>query len=103
MLACTDIAEHGPARRVDPRRRLAARSTIAALLASVRTELGEIDILVNNAGVAQAAAAGGGHGEGQIDEMLAVNLKSAFLLTQAKCCRECVPATMGTHHQPVQR
>ena len=54
VLTCTGIAEHGR-RAVSIRADISQRFEVAALLASVRTELGEIDIVVNNAGVARPA------------------------------------------------
>ena len=48
----------------------------------VRSELGEIEILVNNAGVAKQRSIEEVT-EGDWDETMSVNLKSAFLLTQA--------------------
>ncbi len=55
---------------------------VAALMQTVRAELGPIDLLVNNAGIGPA------HGltdltEAVFDRTIAVNLKSAFLCTQA--------------------
>ncbi|HTC12078.1 MAG TPA: 3-oxoacyl-ACP reductase family protein [Acetobacteraceae bacterium] len=55
---------------------------VAALMQTVRAELGSIDLLVNNAGIGPA------HGlidltEAVFDRTIAVNLKSAFLCTQA--------------------
>jgi len=80
VLTCTDIAEHGR-RAVSIRADVSQRFEIAALLAGVRTELGEIDILVNNAGVAHPAPIDR-VGEAQWDEAIATNLTSAFLITQ---------------------
>lgn len=55
---------------------------IAKMVETVRTELGSIDILVNNAGIARAEPV---HEitEQSWDEVLAVNLKSQFLMIQA--------------------
>ena len=57
-------------------------SDVDRLVDAVRTELGPIDILVNNAGIARV------QGIDEItekdwDELIAVNLKSCFLMTQA--------------------
>ena len=57
-------------------------SDVDRLVDGVRTELGPIDILVNNAGIARV------QGIDEItekdwDELIAVNLKSCFLMTQA--------------------
>ena len=57
-------------------------SDVDRLVDGVRTELGPIDILVNNAGIARV------QGIEEItekdwDELIAVNLKSCFLMTQA--------------------
>jgi 3-oxoacyl-[acyl-carrier protein] reductase len=52
------------------------------LVAAVETGLGPVDILVNNAGVARPLPLEQ-ITERDFDEMVAVNLKSAFLLTQA--------------------
>ena len=51
------------------------------MVAWVRTELGGVDILVNNAGVAKPAPIDR-VGEAQWDEAIAINLTSAFLITQ---------------------
>jgi 3-oxoacyl-[acyl-carrier protein] reductase len=55
---------------------------VAALVATVAAELGPIDILVNNAGIAEPCAIEE-LTEEQFDRTLAVNLKSAFLCSQA--------------------
>ncbi|MFM0501485.1 SDR family NAD(P)-dependent oxidoreductase [Paraburkholderia caffeinilytica] len=55
---------------------------VAAIVAHTRAKLGEIDILVNNAGIGPVIDVGN-LTEAQFDESLAVNLKSAFLCTQA--------------------
>ncbi len=57
-------------------------SDVDRLVDAVRTELGPVDILVNNAGIARV------QGIDEItekdwDELIAVNLKSCFLVTQA--------------------
>ncbi|MFM0075914.1 SDR family oxidoreductase [Paraburkholderia sediminicola] len=55
---------------------------VAAIVAHTRSKLGEIDILVNNAGIGPMIDVAD-LTETQFDESLAVNLKSAFLCTQA--------------------
>jgi 3-oxoacyl-[acyl-carrier protein] reductase len=55
---------------------------VAKMLATVERELGPIDILVNNAGVALRRGLDD-LTEADFDRTLAVNLKSAFLCTQA--------------------
>ena len=55
---------------------------VAAMVASVERELGPMDILVNNAGVALHRSLDD-LTEADFDRTLAVNLKSAFLCTQA--------------------
>ena len=52
------------------------------LVDAVRTELGPIDILVNNAGIARVQSIEEVT-EKDWDELIAVNLKSCFLMTQA--------------------
>jgi 3-oxoacyl-[acyl-carrier protein] reductase len=57
-------------------------ATVAKLMQAIEAELGPIDLLVNNAGIGPA------HGlddltEAVFDRTIAVNLKSAFLCTQA--------------------
>ncbi len=61
---------------------VAQASAVAAMVAEISSALGPIDILINNAGI-------GVHRgiddltEADFDEIIAVNLKSAFLCTQA--------------------
>ena len=55
---------------------------VDALVATVERELGPIEILVNNAGITQIKPFSDLH-ESDWDEIIRVNLKSAFLLTQA--------------------
>ncbi len=61
---------------------VSAGSAVAAMVRDVEARLGPIDILVNNAGTGER------HGldditEADFDRMIAVNLKSVFLCTQA--------------------
>jgi 3-oxoacyl-[acyl-carrier protein] reductase len=55
---------------------------VAALLRTVESELGAVDVLVNNAGIAIIRSVDD-LTEAEFDLTLAVNLKSAFLCTQA--------------------
>ena len=55
---------------------------VAELVATVKLELGPIDILVNNAGIASTRGVDD-LTETDFDQTIAVNLKSAFLCTQA--------------------
>lgn len=57
-------------------------SEVNRMVQHVRSELGEIEILVNNAGIAKQRSIEEVT-EADWDETIAVNLKSAFLLTQA--------------------
>ncbi len=61
---------------------VARAADVARLLEGVHKELGPITILVNNAGIGQARTIEE-ITEQDWDEMLAINLKSAFLVTQA--------------------
>lgn len=55
---------------------------VAAMIADINREIGPIDILINNAGVALRRGVDD-LTEADFDETMAVNLKSAFLCTQA--------------------
>jgi 3-oxoacyl-[acyl-carrier protein] reductase len=57
-------------------------AAVAAMVARVEKEMGAIDILVNNAGVALRRGVDDLN-EADFDRTIAVNLKSAFLCTQA--------------------
>ncbi|MEZ5854162.1 MAG: 3-oxoacyl-ACP reductase family protein [Hyphomicrobiaceae bacterium] len=57
-------------------------SQVAQMMAAVRQSLGPIDILVNNAGIAPRRGVDD-LTEADFDETIAVNLKSAFLCSQA--------------------
>jgi len=61
---------------------VADASTVAAMLAAVEAGLGPVDILVNNAGIALIRGIED-LTEADFDATLAVNLKGAFLCTQA--------------------
>lgn len=61
---------------------VAQASAVAAMITDISRELGPIDILVNNAGVAIRRGIDD-LTEADFDETIAVNLKSAFLCTQA--------------------
>uniref|UniRef100_Q01PX1 3-oxoacyl-[acyl-carrier-protein] reductase n=1 Tax=Solibacter usitatus (strain Ellin6076) TaxID=234267 RepID=Q01PX1_SOLUE len=61
---------------------VARAADVERLVDAVRTQLGPIDILVNNAGIARVQAIEETT-ERDWDELLAVNLKSCFLVTQA--------------------
>ena len=61
---------------------VARGAEVERLVDAVRTQLGPIDILVNNAGIARVQAIEETT-EHDWDELLAVNLKSCFLVTQA--------------------
>jgi 3-oxoacyl-[acyl-carrier protein] reductase len=77
----SEIAELG--RRVIAVQADVSNSTgVAKLLDAARSELGHIDILVNNAGIARVQTIEE-ITEPDWDELLAVNLKSCFLMTQA--------------------
>jgi 3-oxoacyl-[acyl-carrier protein] reductase len=67
------------------------RSEVDRLVDGVRSELGHIDILVNNAGIARVQTIEE-ITEKDWDELLAVNLKSCFLVTQAV-----LPGMRGRH------
>ncbi|MGH7120866.1 MAG: SDR family NAD(P)-dependent oxidoreductase [Acetobacteraceae bacterium] len=58
------------------------RQPVADMLARIQSELGPVDILVNNAGIAIRRGLGELREE-DFDRTIAVNLKSAFLCTEA--------------------
>jgi len=57
-------------------------AAVAAMVRTIQTDLGPIDILINNAGVAIIRGIDD-LTEAEFDQTIAVNLKSAFLCTQA--------------------
>lgn len=57
-------------------------AAVAAMITRVQTELGPVGILVNNAGIARPQSIDQ-ISEEDWDEVISVNLKSAFLVTQA--------------------
>jgi 3-oxoacyl-[acyl-carrier protein] reductase len=61
---------------------VAKTSDVARMVRAIRQELGSITILVNNAGIGNVRTIDD-ITEKDWDEMLAINLKSAFLVTQA--------------------
>jgi len=61
---------------------VAKAPAVAAMIADINRELGPVDILINNAGVAIRRGIDD-LTEADFDETIAVNLKSAFLCTQA--------------------
>ncbi|MGO9263523.1 MAG: SDR family NAD(P)-dependent oxidoreductase [Candidatus Binataceae bacterium] len=69
-------------RRAIPVRADVSRAAeVADMVALIEADLGQVDILVNNAGIVSAKPLSE-ISEADWDEMLAVNLKSAFLVTQ---------------------
>ncbi|OMC56703.1 3-oxoacyl-ACP reductase [Mycobacterium sp. IS-836] len=69
-------------RAISVRADVAMRSEVEAMAGQVGSELGPIDVLVNNAGIATIRGVED-ITEEDFDETLTVNLKSAFLCTQA--------------------
>jgi 3-oxoacyl-[acyl-carrier protein] reductase len=61
---------------------VSVRQSVVDMIAQIETELGPIDVLVNNAGTATVRGLDD-LDEAEFDRTLAVNLKSAFLCTQA--------------------
>lgn len=61
---------------------VAQASAVAAMVADIESALGPIDVLVNNAGIGRRRDIDD-LTEADFDETIAVNLKSAFLCTQA--------------------
>ena len=79
--ACAEIREMGR-RSIPVQAHVAQPSDVVRLMRVVRQELGPITILVNNAGIGMVRSIEE-ITEHDWDEMLAVNLKAPFLVTQA--------------------
>ena len=80
-LKTCDFIEALGRRAIPIRANVALAREVAALVAVIEADLGQVDILVNNAGIVSAKPLAE-ISEPDWDEMLAVNLKSAFLVTQ---------------------
>jgi 3-oxoacyl-[acyl-carrier protein] reductase len=80
--AVVDAIRNLGGRAVAVRSDVSDSSEVAAMVTGVERELGPIDILVNNAGVALRRGLDD-LTEADFDRTLAINLKSAFLCTQA--------------------
>lgn len=78
---CDEIARHGR-RAVALRADVSVAAEVGRLIDEVRRQLGGISILVNNAGIARRQSIEQVT-ERDWDEIIDVNLKSAFLVTQA--------------------
>jgi 3-oxoacyl-[acyl-carrier protein] reductase len=74
--------ERAEGRAIAVRADVAVRAQVEAMAERVESELGPIDVLVNNAGIATVRGLDD-ITEEDFDQTLAVNLKSAFLCTQA--------------------
>ncbi len=77
---CNEIHRRG-ARALPVKANVARSAAVARMVASIELDLGPVDILVNNAGIVSQKPLAD-ITEADWDEMLAVNLKSAFLVTQ---------------------
>ncbi|HZE20461.1 MAG TPA: SDR family NAD(P)-dependent oxidoreductase, partial [Desulfobaccales bacterium] len=78
--ACAEIERRG-VRAVAVQADVSQSPAVARMVAAVEENLGPVDILVNNAGIVEAQPLAE-ITEADWDEMLAVNLKSTFLVTQ---------------------
>jgi 3-oxoacyl-[acyl-carrier protein] reductase len=78
---CAEI-EKGGRRAVAVRADVSVSADVGRLVATVEDELGRVAILVNNAGVTRPQPIAE-ITESDWDEMIAINLKSVFLVTQA--------------------
>jgi 3-oxoacyl-[acyl-carrier protein] reductase len=78
---CNEIAQHGR-RAVALRADVSVAAEVGRLIDEVRRQLGGISILVNNAGIARRQSIEQVT-ERDWDEIIDVNLKSVFLVTQA--------------------
>ena len=81
LVTCSKINELG-GRAMTAKGDVSISADVARMVEEVERELGAPDILVNNAGIARRRPDGGVE-EPDWDAVLAVNLKSAFLVTQA--------------------
>lgn len=80
--AVADAVQALGRRSIAVRADVSSGGEVAAMLKAIERELGVIDVLVNNAGVALRRGLDD-LTEADFDRTIAVNLKSAFLLTQA--------------------
>jgi 3-oxoacyl-[acyl-carrier protein] reductase len=80
--AVVDAIRQRAGKAVAIRADVSSAAEVAAMVAAVERDLGPIDILVNNAGIALHWGVDD-ISEADFDRTLAVNLKSAFLCTQA--------------------
>jgi 3-oxoacyl-[acyl-carrier protein] reductase len=77
-----ETIRRGGKRALTVRADVSARDAVAAMIDRIAAELGAIDVLVNNAGIAPVRTIDE-LTEADFDTTIAVNLKSAFLCTQA--------------------
>jgi 3-oxoacyl-[acyl-carrier protein] reductase len=77
---CAAIHGHG-ARALPVKANVSRAEAVTRMYAAIELDLGPVDILVNNAGIVSATALAD-ITEAEWDEMIATNLKSAFLVTQ---------------------
>jgi 3-oxoacyl-[acyl-carrier protein] reductase len=77
---CAEVHRRG-ARALPVKANVARSAAVARMVASIELDLGPVDILVNNAGIVSQKPLAD-ITEADWDEMLTVNLKSAFLVTQ---------------------
>ncbi len=77
---CAEIRRRG-ARALAVQADVSDSAAVAQMVAAIEPELGPVDILVNNAGIVSTTPLAE-ITEADWDQMLAVNLKSAFLVTQ---------------------
>jgi 3-oxoacyl-[acyl-carrier protein] reductase len=77
-----ETIRRGGKRALTVRADVSARDAVAAMIDRIAAELGAIDVLVNNAGIAPVRTIDE-LTEADFDATIAVNLKSAFLCTQA--------------------
>jgi 3-oxoacyl-[acyl-carrier protein] reductase len=79
--AVAEIIRHGGGHAVAVGADVSLRPAVDGMVADIRERLGPVDVLVNNAGTAEVR--GLDMTEEDFDRAIAVNLKSAFLCTQA--------------------